>query len=51
MTILIFQFNQAEIKTVDIEGYIHKLHPEGIVVRVFISSLYFDTFSIEVLFF
>jgi hypothetical protein len=51
MTILIFQFNQIEIKTTDIEEYVHKLRPDGIVVRVFISSLYFDTFSIEILFF
>jgi hypothetical protein len=51
MKILILQFNRTEINSVDIQDYLYTLYPDRTVLRVFISSLYFDTFSVEVLFF
>jgi hypothetical protein len=51
MIILILKFNTLEIKTIDIEQYLHDLYPDHVIVRMFISSLYFDTFCIEVLLF
>ncbi len=51
MIILILKFNTLEIKTIDIEQYLHDLYPDHVIVRMFISSLYFDTFFAEVLFF
>ena len=51
MIILILKFNTLEIKTIDIEQYLHDLYPDHAIVRMFISSLYFDTFCIEVLLF
>jgi hypothetical protein len=50
MNIIIFQFNQTEIQTLDIERYFCNFYPGRVIIRIFISSLYFDTFSIEVLF-
>ena len=51
MKILILQFNRIEIQTSNIQDYFYTLYPNRTVLRVFISSLYFDTFSAEVLFF
>jgi hypothetical protein len=51
MKILILQFNRTKIDTLNIQEYLYRLYPTNTVLRVFISSLYFDTFSVEVLFF
>jgi coenzyme F420-reducing hydrogenase delta subunit len=51
MNIIIFQCNQIELQTLDIESYFCKRYPDRVIIRIFISSLYFDTFSIEILFF
>jgi len=51
MKILILQFNRSNINSIDIQEYLCALYPGHTILRVFISSLYFDTFSIEVLFF
>jgi len=51
MKILILQFNRTQINTINIQDYLYNLYPDRTIIRVFISSLYFDTFSIEVLIF
>ena len=51
MKILILQFNRTQVNTLNIQDYLYTLYPDNTIVRVFISSLYFDTFFIEVLFF
>jgi hypothetical protein len=51
MEILTLTFNRTEIHTINIQDYLSTLYPNHTILRVFISSLYFDTFSIEVLFF
>jgi hypothetical protein len=51
MKILILKLDRTDINTINIQDYLSRLYPDCTMLRVFISSLYFDTFSIEVLFF
>jgi hypothetical protein len=51
MKILILQFSRTQINTINIQEHLYTLYPDFTIIRVFISLLYFDTFSIEVLFF
>jgi len=50
MEILVLKFNVSQLSTLDISDYFSKKYPKKTFVRGFISSLYFDTFLLEVLF-
>jgi hypothetical protein len=51
MKILILQVSRTQMLTINIQEYLYRLYPNRTLIRVFVSSLYFDTFFIEVLFF
>jgi len=50
MYILTLEFSISEFDGVSIKTYLRSKYPNKILVRLFISSLYFDTFFVEALF-
>jgi hypothetical protein len=50
MKIVILKLNTSQLDRVNIFEYLSKTYEEKVIVRAFISSLYFDTLLIEVLF-
>jgi len=50
METLVLHFNVCELSNLNIFDYVGKNYPRKTFVRGFISSLYFDTFLLEVLF-
>jgi len=50
MHILTLEFSVSECNAVGIKTYLRVKYPDKILLRVFISSLYFDTFFVEALF-
>jgi hypothetical protein len=50
MKIVILKLNTSQLNRVNIFEYLSKTYAEKVIVRAFISSLYFDTLLIEVLF-
>jgi len=49
MTILTLKFNRLILKDNHLRELLIQHYPNNVVVRMFISSLYSDTFSIEIL--
>lgn len=50
MEIMVLKLRRSEISNTDIFEYLTKNYPKRVFVRAFISSLYFDTLVLEVLF-
>ena len=50
MKIVILKFNRSGLDRINILEYLSKTYEEKVIIRAFISSLYFDTLLIEVLF-
>ena len=50
MHILTVKLRVSELNPVSIRTYLRIKYPDKILVRMFISSLYFDTFFVEALF-
>jgi hypothetical protein len=50
MHIITLKFRISEFSAVSVKTYLKTKYPDKILVRVFISSLYFDTFFVEALF-
>jgi hypothetical protein len=50
MHILTLELRVSELNPLSIKTYLRMKYPHKILVRVFISSLYFDTFFVEALF-
>lgn len=50
MEIIVLKLKQSEISNTNIFEYLSKNYPKRVFIRAFISSLYFDTLVLEVLF-
>lgn len=50
MKIEILKFSLSDLSILNISDYLDQNYSEKILVRAFISSLYFDTLSVEILF-
>jgi hypothetical protein len=50
MCVITLKLNRYDDALLDIKKFLDFNYPEKVLVRTFISSLYFDTFFIEVLF-